>query len=152
LKPIPIDLSKEQTAYLAGLIDGEGYVGLAKSKRSQGRFKGNHYMFPRLVITLTNPVMHEIREEFGFGRVQFVKRRKENNKDRYDWHISSNQARMLLPLVLPFMRVKQKQAKLLLQYLDLATKKDRTQFYRDSVDLVYCELRRLNRRGIENPD
>lgn len=148
LKPPVLNLTEIQKAYLAGLIDGEGYIGLAKPKRKTGPYKGSHYIYARMAIAMTTPMLNLIQEEYKIGKIYPPRPSKnKKHKDRLDWHIYSNECRSLLPLIIPYLKVKQKQAGLLLEYLKLADHKDKSELYRNKVNDIYLQLRLLNKRG-----
>jgi hypothetical protein len=143
-----IVLTETQAAYLAGLLDGEGHITIIKSRRSGGLHKGNHYAYARMSIGITHDVLVEMQAEYGFGKIYHLKSRNKKHKNLISWSISSNIMRAVLPQVLPYLRVKKKQAELVLQYLSLAKRRDRTQKYRDDVDAIHSEIRSLNKRGV----
>lgn len=147
-KPPVLNLTEEQKAYLAGLLDGEGYIGLARAKRSKGVYKGSNYAYARMVIAMTSPILNIVQEEYNVGKIYPLRPSKnKKHKDRYDWHIHSNECRSLLPLVIPYLKIKQKQAELLLEYLKLADHKNKSELYRNKVNEIYQHLRLLNKRG-----
>ncbi len=138
-----LSISDVDLAYLAGLIDGEGHLGMTKIKR------GDWYRFhAKLVIGMATPFVLELHEKYGrLGTVRKHVYETKHYKDRYDWWIPPNGARALLPLLLPHLRLKKSQAILLLDYLDLAIHKDRSAEYRVKVEKIYWQLRHLNHRG-----
>lgn len=149
LKVPSITLTTAQAAYLAGLIDGEGHITIIKSKRSGGQHKGNHYVWARMSIGITHPIITEIQADYAFGNICRIKTRNPKHKDLISWYISANEMRAVLPQLLPYLRVRKQQAELMLKYLALATRRDRTQQYRDDVDAVHEKIRDLNKRGVD---
>jgi len=140
-----IQLIESECSYLAGLIDGEGYIGLAAAKRKSGSYKGSNLVFARMVIAITSPKLIMIRDKFGFGAMYTHEPSNPKHKRRYDWQLRSNEMKQLLPQVLPYLRIRDEQAVLLLRYFDLPRTKDDT--YREQVKLIYDQLRLLNKRG-----
>lgn len=148
LKPKDVHISDLQCAYLAGLLDGEGYIGMTRSRRKSGKYIGNYCYHARLVIGITAEQIFDIRDEYKIGRIYKSKARKKSHKDRLDWTITSHEIRGLLPKLLPFLKIKVKQAQLLLEYLQIAyNERSRDDIYRKKVAGIYVQLRMLNRRG-----
>jgi len=144
-KPPRISLSDTQAAYLAGFIDGEGYLGLTKSVRRGGRYDGSPASHVQFRVGITSPVINQIRDECGFGRVIKSLARKPKHKDRLDWIVRASETRLVLPLLIPYLKIKKRQAELLVEYFALPRTRD--DVYRTSLARIYCELSRLNRRG-----
>ena len=138
-----ITLTDIQCAYLAALIDGEGHLGMALYKRGGKTFSAQ----TRMVISLTSEVLHSIHAEYGFGSIYVWKNKNPKHKDRIDWKIGSNEGREVLPKLIPFLKIKKQQCELLIEYLALANRKNRTQEYRDNVMTIYHKLKKLNKRG-----
>jgi hypothetical protein len=130
-------------AYLAGIVDGEGHIGMTKIKR------GDWYRFhSKFVIGMATPFVMELHKMCGkIGTVRKHIYQIKHYKDRYDWWVSSNGSRALLPKLLPYLRLKKQQAIMLLEYLELASHKDRSAEYRVKVENIYWSLRAMNHRG-----
>jgi hypothetical protein len=102
-------------------------------------------------------VLFDLCREYGIGYMMVKSRRDNGWKECVIWTIGANACRALLPLVLPYLRVKKRQAELLLQYLDYAQHRiNRTEGGREQhaarAQAIYDELAALNRRGKEaNP-
>jgi len=99
----------EELAYLAGIIDGEGCVSIAKNTR-RGR---NYYSLRINVSNNSIDLMQWLEDTFG-DVVRTSYHRWYDRRDLYDWTASGNQAQVLLELVLPFLIIKKDQAKLAL--------------------------------------
>jgi len=141
---IEVLLQPTEAAYLAGLVDGEGYIGLLQVKRKRGRrssFAG------RVVIGMCWEGLKDVRELVGCGKVWFKKHANPKHNDQWVWSLTGNHCRALLPVIRPYLKVKARQADLLLDYLHLADHRNRSEEYRDAVMSLYEELRVLNTRG-----
>ena len=116
-----MDNQQERLIWLAGLIDGEGYLGINKTRRDN-RFSG-YQMTPRLIIVNTNQdvlqVVTQTLDEYGLA--YYVGWRKPGvYKARYwKWALEVSGVKRLsrfLPVVLPNLVCKKPQAELLLAY------------------------------------
>lgn len=97
-------------AYIAGFFDGEGCVQLCKYRHPKTRGHLSYYL--RVVIANTEKeVLEQIQQEFG-GKVKQRKRVKPHHKDNFYLEISTQQARAFLESVLPYLRIKRRQAEL----------------------------------------
>jgi hypothetical protein len=91
-------------AYLAGLIDGEGCIGVRVNKHG--------YVSNSLQITMTRlePLMWS-KTTTGFGEIYYKKEKRKNRKDVYQWSVSnSEEIRILLQQLIPFLKVKKSEA------------------------------------------
>jgi hypothetical protein len=151
-RPPQLTLSATQCAYLAGLVDGEGYVGVINCYRKKG--DAVHHS-GRMSIGMASEVLVALQQEFGVGSICRRGRQKENWKDVVIWSFGPNECRALLPLLVPYLRVKQRQATLLLSYLAIAkhparegvSSPQRVAEYRDAVNAILREMAPLNARA-----
>lgn len=102
-------LTKLEVAYLAGLVDGEGCLGLAVRLKK--------YVTPTLQIGNTN---YDIIEWLmGItGTCYYVPDKRPNRKQAYLWRCAGAQAREVIRFVYPFLIIKKKQAKVILDLHD----------------------------------
>ena len=97
-------LTEAEKAYIAGILDGEGYVTVLHS-RSQ-----------TLSVNINNnneALMRWLTERVG-GRY-YARRPAKRASFHFQWSISSRMCRWLLPQVLPYLIVKRRHAELLLE-------------------------------------
>jgi hypothetical protein len=108
--PDPITLlTTEERAYLAGLIDGEGsiYCGAIGSSR-------NKTCYPCIAIGMTDrPVIEWVASRWGCA-VSYVLKRSKNPTwlDQHFVRLSGKRAQLLCVTLLPYLRVKRRQAEL----------------------------------------
>ena len=96
--------------YLAGLVDGEGYIRLCPSNKGKYR-----KYYPQLQVTNTyKPLLESLVSDFG-GSILGPKRSKNATKDCWDWRISGDKARKLLHELLPLLVIKKDKAKQVLE-------------------------------------
>lgn len=93
-------------AYMAGLVDGEGCVGVHLRKRGD--------MLTVLNVANTDPnLMSWIQERFG-GRIYIHKRHKDKPRWKVclSWRVVNLQARSILKVLIPFLTIKKERAEL----------------------------------------
>ena len=122
-----LNLSETEKAYIAGLIDGEGTVGVHKGK--------GICLAPRVQISNTQiPLLTWLLEKIGTGYVH----RTEYETTFYD-------VKPLLKAALPYLRIKKRQAELVIEFVDLRLSRTKwfDQFTQREID-IREELRKLN--------
>lgn len=94
--------NEQQLIYLAGIVDGEGC--LTSSRQKNRRHK------PALRIAGTyKPLMQWLKMLFG-GNYYVIKPRKGQSKTSYDWVLNTNQAIDLVKSLLPYLKIKKREA------------------------------------------
>src|SRR5689334_24717565 len=113
-------MSSVDAAYLAGLIDGEGSVALWQG------FKKNHVTKSyRPIIEISNTHIgvlkwaHGVVGEGWFSCTNKKNARLLNHRPLYRVRFRTQDLRWLIPLVMPYLKVKKKQAELLMAYFAL---------------------------------
>lgn len=111
------ELSETEKAYLAGLIDGEGCIYMSKSARSRGRGKPSYALGFAMVMTSKDTIRY-CHELTGVGTVCYFPRHKKNEKhrDQWQWMVSKQDTLEMLQQIYPYLRLKQPQAKLAIEY------------------------------------
>jgi hypothetical protein len=120
-------------AWTAGIIDGEGSIFVMRQKR-QDRERDTNFIL-RVSVQSTDPYMtSELKRMFPDGAEFLVVRdSREANSDTMKWQLSGKKAARFLVEILPFMRVKQDQAKLAIQF-QTTTKKHWRQMTQQDYD------------------
>ncbi len=144
--------SRDDVIYTAGLLDGEGCVGVHKTDTSHRRFRYH------LVVTITSTnayICEWLRQKFG-GAIRFweeSQRRSPRHKDRYTWIKVRGQAADFLRVVQPFVKLKSLQIEnaLVFQSSFRKTPKgkpkhltEEEEAVREACRIVACDL---NRKG-----
>lgn len=129
--------------YLAGLIDGEGHIGVTKGCRYWGETKYPAYSLQISIANNDLGLMQYLIKHFG--GVYYVHTRKNPNaRVGYIWHPKGHKNKeQLLLAVIPYLVIKPEQAKLALEFLrmkDEINPEKREEMHRRSL--------LLNRRGI----
>lgn len=143
-------MKKTEYAYVAGIVDGEGSIGIARSK-TQEMIGGIRY---EMYVTVSNTnewVIQWLKFNFG-GSVSYVKSRAVNQKPFWCWRIQTRQAASFLRLVIPYLRIKQYHAQLALQFQDAKRKRQqwipKTKEERELEETQYYRIKQLNKRGL----
>ena len=140
-------LSETEKGYLAGIIDGEGCIMLARHLGKHDK----HVYHLYLSIANTSMALHRWLEERlpGAGYVKQHQQAKldarpganpEHWKSRYDWIVSGNRVvSVLLREIAPYLVIKREQAELLAGgYVHLSA---------DEREALYLRLRQLKRQA-----
>ena len=107
-------MRKSDLGYVAGIIDGEGCISIAKIRKSN-RTGGFEYNL-RISVEHTNEWLIKWLQ-FNFeGSVHFRKRGSDKWKGTWAWQIAASKAAEFLLLILPYLKIKQSHAELALQF------------------------------------
>ena len=105
------NLSREDAAYIAGLIDGEGTLSLSRRHRGENR---------QFVISISNTeskLLNYVRRVVGVGRTTRKRTSKSNHTPSSTYTIRNRHALDLLRQITPYLRTyKAKRAKLVLDH------------------------------------
>lgn len=144
-------LSETDKAYIAGLLDGEGCVGIAKQKTRTGKYD---YVFQMRVI-ITNScadVLYWVQEQTGIGLIYKYKKGYQTNwKPVHRWQVVSNQCRTLLMELYPYLKIKRDIADIVLQMPIIPNVRKRTGRLQGEYDQqfgVYNSAKLKNARGL----
>ena len=80
-------ISKLHSAYLAGLVDGEGYIGILKSQKGNKRqwFSNREFIFiPVLKIAMTDKTLIEWLYK-SYGGTFEIRKAHHNARESYGW-------------------------------------------------------------------
>jgi hypothetical protein len=106
-------LINENIAYLAGIVDGEGSIGIELLSPTKNR-KKNYYVCRLTVINTYKPLMERLVKTF---KGQYDERKAiPNRKTCYRWHVFGNDMENALNILLPYLEEKKQQALLILEY------------------------------------
>jgi hypothetical protein len=100
-------------AYAAGLIDGEGYIGLHKNSVSKHSFIGV------IKVVSIDPYMAPFLHEHFGGSVSVRRRNHAKWTDETEWMLRGKEnLKFFLNGVMPYLQVKKDQAQHLIAFLD----------------------------------
>jgi hypothetical protein len=114
-------MNKLTASYLAGLIDGEGYIGILRTSKNQKKkwTSAREFVYcPVIKITMTDKEIIEWLYK-SFGGTFETRRHLDSSrksKESYGWMARKAQAVEIVKCVHPYLRVKKKQAHIILRY------------------------------------
>lgn len=103
-------MTEIECAYLAGIIDGEGCIGVY--------FDSGYYLL-RLIITSTSvDWLKNLKSSWGDVGNLFIdnKKKKTNHKIKANWVLRGSTAQKILSQVIPYLKIKRTQAEVALQF------------------------------------
>lgn len=103
--PDPLEL-----AYLAGIVDADGFVTAQRQEK-----RGRGYWYARIGISGTRREPHDLAAALFGGRVRSYVNRTEDNRLAFIWERSGQSATEPITALLPYLRVKRRQAELALE-------------------------------------
>ena len=103
-------MNKYDLAYAAGILDGEGNIGIVKRQWSK---RYDKYHLQIRVAMCEKEIPQWLQVHFG-GSLSIIHRHSKNPKHRdiYTWQISHRQCPPMLRAILPFLICKKPQAEL----------------------------------------
>ena len=154
--PDPIlELTLEERAYIAGLIDGEGsiYVAAVGPKRDRT-------VYPIVVVAMTHrPVVEWLAERLKSGKLQLHNytnlRKYPYMKPQFRFQLFGKRAKMLCEVILPYLKVKSEQARLVTTFPVDARIAPGVKIDRTAINEVRFRLRDqingMNHEAMRNP-
>ena len=108
-------ISETDLAYLAGILDADGHIGLVRRKRSGKRdTQRTHYLRPVVQIGQAKmPLLEHIKSVVGVGAIVTNERGRVFHNLRF-W---PGVLLWLLPVLIPHLVVKRRQAEIVLQFI-----------------------------------
>lgn len=95
-------LTETDKAYLAGIIDGEGTITVSKGKY-------DNRVMAVAVVMCDKEAVDMLYAEFG-GCLFYVEKSNPKWNNSWRWAVKSQKAKVFLESVLPYLRVKRRQA------------------------------------------
>lgn len=105
-------------SYFAGFFDGEGSVGIYKTKQSKHSRGSGFWYKPRVSASNSvRPILKKMQSLYGGGLVSFAPR-TENRSWEHSWSLTTNRPiELFLLKVLPYLVVKYEQANTMMQLI-----------------------------------
>ncbi len=128
-----------EAAYLAGIVDGEGCITAYLHK---GYVNGSLQ-----VGSVNKEFLESLRKLVGTGSMASKGRRSKKAKILYVWQVQMKSLPKLLPQIIPYLRLKKRQAELMLglaEYSEHPTVFNAEDAFQSD---VISQFRQLNRRG-----
>ena len=112
-------MKKVDIAYMAGLVDGEGYIGIKKSKAYKCQKRVSPGYHARIQIRMVDePAIKFIAENLG-GWYYKEKPSSKKGKPLYCYQASDKAVEKILEALLPYLRIKKESAKTVLKLRNL---------------------------------
>ena len=139
-------ISDVEKAYLAGILDGEGSIGISRYQHPQSKVP--HYV-TYFSIANTSEELMEWLEEKIFKKISIkrkIKPRKSGfgKKPCYQITIGTKKVYLLLKTILPYLVIKKKRAEKVIEFAEQRFLKPRKVPYSERELELYEECRRLN--------
>ncbi len=137
------ELSREEAAYIAGIIDGEGTISLTRKHR------GEHRQLMVSISSTEPPLLKYVLKVIGAGRITNKCTYRDNHTPSVTYAISNRQALAVLEQVRPYLKTyKVKRAELILHsYIRLTPRNGKyTQALLEERDIFIEKFLRLNPR------
>ena len=142
-----VQMRKTDLAYIAGLMDGEGYISVNRSKPK--RKKGWIQLYPMVVFSsVDNVLVRWLGETIGMGTT-YIGRDEGNHRGRKSLSVRKQSDVMkFLKNIYPYLKLKRRQAELVMEFVK--GRNGRKGFhlpYSKRAHEIYEELRALNAKG-----
>lgn len=145
--------------YLAGFIDGEGWIGVYKAKANGKQQKTDRFTLEvGIGQTLKGLDLFKILEEQFGGHVSFYQPKSNNAQPQCKFVINGDKALKLLIQIEPYLILKKVQAQIAIKFqtdknlANLLNNSFRGRIMpaeiRDEREKVYLELKVLNKKGV----
>lgn len=108
-------MGSSQLAYIAGIIDGEGSIMIARKRSARSR-GGWTYALTASVTNTSRPLIDWLHQTTGLGHIAPHFDARPENKSAWLWSLWSREAQSLIEQVLPFLLVKRQHAELGLRF------------------------------------
>lgn len=112
LLDVPLDTKDPQAlAYIAGLIDGEGHLGIMYTQSARGK---NYICL--VIVRMTDRVAIDFLVEHLGGRISFQSSNTKNHKGIFQWRIYGVRAYRFIQYIRPWLKVKAPQADIIIDF------------------------------------
>ena len=113
-------MDERDTAYIAGFVDGEGCFSIDKSVRKDRKYKTAIYGFSIRISQTQLEVLEWIQTHIGGNIYERKSRDRQYPKCKTSWHLQlyGKTAERAVPLLAPYLRVKQPHVKVALEFFE----------------------------------
>lgn len=140
--------SPTELGWIAGIIDGEGYIGISKLRnKNRAKMHGKiQWTGPRISVASTTICMQkELARIFGSGEIHLKQNKRDNQRDTYAWALSSSrEVGAFLTVIEPLLVVKKHQAGIVKEFSLRRLKGNRYTTWEDD---AITKIVQLNKRG-----
>lgn len=142
-------VTKLQLAYIAGFVDGEGQLSITRHKNIYKKiWHGTYTYHSRFQIHNNKLHILEYIQHLIGGTIETKKPAKPTHSIAYRLTISRHvQELKILEKIIPFLRIKKEQAKLLHKFILFRLKNKSRKGYSDKEVNIYHKIKDLNKKG-----
>lgn len=139
-------MSETDWAYLAGIIDGEGYIGLNRNGKS-----GGHQL--RIAVKSTcHELLTWLRDHTGVGSIREIRDHRPllgpgHRSPVREWRAFTNDARDVLNRIQDLLKVKREQARIAVEYQTQSPAERRETGAHYHAELMRCNGRQMRLRA-----
>ena len=145
-------MKKTDLAYAAGLLDGEGCFTVRYVPARYGKNRGNHGILVCVHIKQEH-IVKWLKSQWGGNTYQeFRENRQATHCNLWRWNITNRKAERFLRATIPYLKIKQRQAKILLRLQNRMLKPTArrggvSQKEFDFRESLKAQIHKLNRTG-----
>lgn len=137
-------MTDTQAAWVAGIVDGEGCIGIFKARKS--------YRLTLAVSMTHKPTIERLKSLLKVGSITHNKSASSKWKDSWSLHISGEDAVAVIRRLLPYLFTKRAQADLAIEYGEKCLHERRVgEWVSEEKELLRAvlaeEMQELNKRG-----
>lgn len=155
-------MQETDKAYIAGFLDADGTIVVDRQKRTNKHHKQHYYYVPRICIANRHrgvlDYINECWDNTGSFTLRKLNKKNPNWSDAWQLRFSSKATYNYLEQILPYIKMKQEQAKLVLEMgalksgtSKLPIQKRQGDYYTksDKYNEIYHAVKSMNRLGQE---
>ena len=141
-------MTPEERAWLAGIIDGEGYIGIRRGN-SNPKAKSPSYELLVTVYNTGKPLVDHCLEITGLGSM-WCRDKGAPNKLAYEWTVFSKNALEILDEIYPYLILKQEQVNVARQLQDTMQQGRRglSPEIVEEKENLWLTMKELNHKGV----
>ena len=129
------NISDTDAAYIAGFLDGEGYITLVRNHWGNAA-KTSSYILKVSITNTDKSILEWIKNIVGIGNVYVKRPAKEHYLPCWEWCLgSANLAKPFLERLYPYLRIKRNQADIGIRYGETSCLKSNKKLPQNVIDL-----------------
>jgi len=145
-------MSATEKAYVAGIVDGEGTIGIVREVRKENvsgyRFK------PYFTVSNTDmKLLWWLQNTTGVGYIVpdgAAQRSRHDRRPLSRWRLTKRQLMWLLPQIKPYLVIKKEQAELAIKFGNLVVAGRRTAGLYNEMEPYWNKMKELNMKGLKS--
>lgn len=138
--------NNERLAYIAGFVDGEGYIGIKKYIRNTDKKWCPMYSEKISVAGINEKSIRQF-DDFVKGYIYFHKPSKLSNRGYWSWEVTENKARDFLKLIYSYLIIKKPEAEKIMLLSENKKKTNRAKISLEDTKLrekLYQQIKELH--------